>query len=289
VALRRDIAHVDLHIEHSFPQQTAVCGCLRELLRPHSVKIREALGPFVPELPVEPPRDVVRAQLCLNEATSEKICAALECLGQLDTFVDEAIALRDTAIVWRTDFSPQNSNVFPRWFDNLGKQEAVSGVGRFAGPAWRIDGREPNARRDISWEEGTYLFLRMDDHSGLIRNDEEYVLLIVAKSELGGRLSVWADAHHLGPDGQPDCYPVAFVWDCEMPASDRWQCLTTRVRVPPVDKVTAVLPREKEPSYRRVPCPCDFSKEGIWIVLNVQTDDPNFLIDTLKIARAGSA
>lgn len=279
--IRRGIVDLSFHIENQMPNQAEVCSRLRALLRPYSDKIHSLLSSYTPSMPEQPMQDILKGQLPLASVTPEAICDAVEAMMQTATFVDQAIFLAGKQMVWATGFGSQEPSVNPKWFGNIGGQRPAPRMGRLGSSAWRIDGTRPNATEDPS-RVGSCCFLVENDAKNLIFNGRKYYGCLVARTTKGAKLAIWADGHVHGSDNRIKAFPMAFFVECSVPQADEWQLITWEAPVPPIDKVGGNVPKEE--GGGQIPCPYDFAKNGIWVVLRVQTEDEGFLIDSIEIA-----
>lgn len=264
---RRDIVDLSLHVEQDIPEQELVCERLRELLRPYAAQILKTLAPCTPVMPDEPLHDIVKGSLPLVDVSVDSLTKILQDLIQTKSFVDEALFSAGKETIWRTDFSANSPPVCLGWFGNDGGQQIAAQMGRFNSAAMRINGTRPNARREMSFEQGCYSLIIEDTDK--IENDVEYYVCIVLKTNKGGKLHIRGDGHKgLTPEGYPAELPLAFLWECMIERADQWQCLIWQGKIPSVKKA----------GY-------NFSKSRTWIVMNVDTPDTEFLIDSIEIGR----
>lgn len=253
--LRRGIADLSLHIEGAIPNQAAVCSRIRDLLRPHADRIHALLSKHAPSLPELPVQDILKGQLPLDRVTPELICEALEAMMETASFVDEAIFLAGTQVVWRSDFLPNSAPISLIWNNTPGGQEVMSHGGRLGSPVLRVDGTRPNCRPDKK-ERGSFSCLIRKPQS--LVNGCEYAGCVVLKSRCGGTLKIW---------GHKDSVR-AFDWTRQVAPAESWQCIAFRSKVPSADTATS-----------------DFSDKGVQVHMNVNTADTEFLIDSIEIAR----
>lgn len=280
--LIQGIVDLSLHVEHDTPNQAAVCSRLRSLLHPHSKRIYSLLSPYAPRMPDLPIQDIVKAQLPLEGVTPEAIGQAIDAMMQAESFVDEALFLAGTRTVWRTDFSVSDPPIEPNWFGNDSSQRIVPQAGGFGSACWRMDGSVPNARSDHS-ERGVICLLVTNDMKDLIHNRGRYRICDVVKSRKPAQLTIRGEGHVYDPEGGDIAWPMAFRTRQQLVEVDRWRYITWEVTVPPAEEVTGWFAMECGGDKRSIPF--DFGKQGIWIVLNVETEDPQFLMDSIEIAR----
>lgn len=277
---RAGIVDFGLHMERDLPNQNATCERIRLILGPHIPKI---LTSGVISIPEQPSDRILKGLLPLKEITVENICEVVENMMQTESLIDESLFVADKTMVWRTDFSPSSPPVYPHWFSEVGGQESVLGAGRFGSWAWRIDGTRPNARKECVWERGCYCVLVGGDTKNLICNGTEYYGTAVVKTSKGAHWCLWADGHEYESKEEVKSLPQAFNWKCYIPPADKWQCVTWRGAVPTVEKVMAFIPPER--GGGEIPVNFNFAENGAWITLNIQTEDREFLIDSVEIGR----
>ena len=265
---REGVADIGLHIEQDVPEYEQVSRRLRRLIRPYSSHITELLAECAPSLPETPPQKVLIGQLPLAEITPEVICMALEKMVQTESFVDEALVLAGKKTLWRTDFDKDLDDIWINWFGIEGGQTFTRGVGRFGSVAMKVDGTQPNGRAKYK-EQGNYSVLLHPTHE--ITNGMDVYICAVVKTTKGGTIQFKADAHRgKTPEGH-DAVPVlAFAMSHPIEPSERWQCIFLQAKVPTTNKI----------DY-------DYAKEGAWVVMNIVTEDREFLIDSVEIGRCG--
>lgn len=282
--LMRGIVDLSLHVEDRVPNQQAVCAKLRELLRPRAPNLLRLLAKYVPSLPDTPGQDIIKGRLPVEQATPEAVCEALELMTETESFVDEALFLAGKMSIWRTDFARESQGLWPEWFGKVGGQQAIPSAGRLGSCAWRLDGSQPNARPNASWESGLYSLLVAGDARDLVLNGREHYACVVLKTGKGGQVTVWADGHRYKPDQSVEHFPKAFAFTHKALPSECWQCISWCGVVPAVNEVKGVLPAEL--GAAEVSAPFDFAKDGVWIGLRVETEDRGFLIDSIEIGRS---
>jgi len=206
----------------------------------------------------------LRSSLPLEDVTVDAMEEKCRVLPALASFVDESFFLVGKTPIWQADFSCRQQVSLTWGSYGVGGQHILSDVGRFGSPALRIDGTNPNAAPDQEWQHGCYSLLVDEEHE-MLRNGMAHYLSLVLKSRKGGKLRVWADGHKEGSDGKLT-YPRAFDVSFDVRSSGIWQCVTWQGELPSVDQL----------SY-------DFFKEGVWVVLNVDTHDTDFVIDRIEI------
>ena len=207
----------------------------------------------------------LRTTLALPGLTLEGMEAKCALLPDIAAFVDEALFLSDKTAIWRTDFFPNDPSLALNWCGREGGQDIIRGSGRLGSAALRIDGTCPNAR---SGEKGCYSVLVQGTRD--IKNGTEYSACVVLRSRAGGSLRIRGEGHKepTTRDGKRS-FPHAFSWSRDIQPSDRWQCVSFQGVVPSVEDV----------DY-------DFGEQGTWIVMNIETEDREFLIDSIEIGSA---
>ncbi|MBI4604705.1 MAG: hypothetical protein HY721_22310 [Planctomycetes bacterium] len=261
---RRGIIDLSLHVEHETPNQAAVCAALRRLLAPHARAIPACCSVGVTDSPLH---DILKGSLPLDGVTGEKLFEAFEKLAETASFVDQALFVAGNTPVWRTDFSADREEIWLEWFGSKGGQELAYGAGRLGSAALRIDGSRPNARPEMKYEKGSYSVL-VHPTKGL-RNGARHYGSIALKTTRGAHVVLRAEGHKgQTPEGHPKQLPQAFAWAGTAEPSEGWQCLTWESPVPPVE----------EAGY-------DFSRDGAWLVLVVDTEDRACLIDGVEVGR----
>jgi len=282
--LRRGVVDLSLHVEEGVGNQAAVCSRLRGLLHPYAANLQQLLSPYTPSMPDLPPPDILKGYIPLALVNTDAMIQALKAMMQTESFVDEAMFLAGTRTVWGTDFEVSAPRIHPNWFGKDSGQQVVHQVGRCGSPAWRMDGSAPNARGEHG-EQGVFCVLVANDAKHLISNLRRYRISAVVKSCKKAHLYIWGEGHAHAADGHTMAWPCAFRADQEFFApesSDVWHCVNWKVSVPPVEGVNGRFAKEDGGGNRSIPF--DFAKDGVWIVLNVQTDDDNLLFDSIEIA-----
>lgn len=209
---------------------------------------------------------ILYATIPLLEVSVETLRARCQILPDLAAFVDEGLFLVAKHPIWRTDFSSDRQDIWTNWFGQEGGQHFVTGEGRLGSCALKIDGTQPNARPKLQ-ERGCYSVPVHPTHA--IVNGKEHYLCVVVKSRVDGTLRLRGEGHKgISSEGHPSELPLAFDWAWNLEPSDHWQCLTWRGVVPPVAEI----------GY-------DFSSQGTWIVMIVDTVDREFLIDMIEIGQ----
>lgn len=263
---RQSIAEIALHIEQDVPRHEDVCKRIRELIKPHSSRIMELLADCAPSLPEAPPQKVLLGELALADITSEAICRIFENMAQIESFVDEAILLAGKETIWRTEFrADRNEEIWTNWFGSEGGQSFELSNGRFTSGAMRIDGTKTNARREYK-EEGNYSVLLHPTYG--IANGQDIYVCAMVKTSVGGMIRLQADGHRKTSEGNDAFLLSAFNLECRVEASNKWQSVFLKARVL----------AENNLNY-------DYTKEGAWVVMNVVTEDTEFLVDSIEIGR----
>jgi hypothetical protein len=260
LAARRLI--VGLDISDEVPEAEAVTASLTRLLEPHE----EYLLKEGCELCRGSDWKLVYTTLPLRGLSLEAMEAKCALLPDVAALVDEALFLSDKKMIWRTDFFSNNPSLALNWFGNQGGQEITRGAGRLGSAALKIDGTRPNARPQ---EQGCYSVLVQGTHD--IRNSGEHYACVVLRSRAGGSLRIRGEGHKepTTRDGKRS-FPRAFSWSRDIQPADRWQCVSFQ----------DIVPSAEEADY-------DFAEQGTWIVMNVQTEDTDFLIDSIEIGTIG--
>jgi hypothetical protein len=254
---------VGLDIHEALGSRENLRSALVRMLEPHADFILRASG-------LRLRRDqywkLLHGTIPLGQLTQEAVYKAMWCLPDIAAAVDESLHISGATPIWRTGFEQNLEDIGICWFGSEGGQSFVSGKGRFASTAMKVDGTKANGRNEHG-EKGNFSVLLHPTHG--IQNAGQVYVCAVVKACKGGTIRFWADAHRGKTSEGYDLVPFgAFSLMERVKSLDGWQCIY----------LTAKVPTTNDLNY-------DFAKEGAWLVMNVITEDTEFLIDSIEVGQ----
>ncbi len=238
--------------------QAALCRILapyqQTLLEKHSFNVRpQCMCKFL------------WSSLRLRELTVDKMVDKCRVLSEIGPLAEEALFLADAIPLWRTDCAdPVRPSLF--WDGANGGQQFEANSGLFGTPCIRIDGR---ARGNYCAFEDTPTNIMMLATTQGVQNGDGVYCSCIVRSELGGRIWFYGEGYHELPDGRRE-WPRLFCnpeWiEVVVPGRSGWQHVGTRV-------------------HANAPSDYDFTQQGVTLYFRTQTQDPNFLVNSIEFGR----
>jgi hypothetical protein len=261
--LSDDRMFIALDVEDSVPDKQAVIDCIQRLLKPYQftdLLLRSTGTRFVSDSAWH----VLHLFSPLTAVSSQELASACRRLRPITVSVDEALFVCRGVPLWRTDFFTSDPQPTLSWGDNAGGQRVQRRHGLMDSPSLLVDGSAPGNHDPA---DGCPAHIAKLTFTHEIKNGNEIYLSCVLKTTKGGRLWFIGDV-------PSEKHGVVALFDSphwlEIPVTGMptWQHIGFKARV-------------------RTPDDIDFAAVGAAIYIRTQTDDPEFLFNSIEFGRCG--